>query len=216
MINVWQDMHVLMLSIRWSLNSVGFGDLQGCMEGKTQIAHHVVVVMVHQGMSAQMAERRPSLTRADFVLMAVSIVTLSVAIWIWFVAMPIAREIVFLVTTLALVIALVLVVNVAILLVIQLQKRVTHLEEAISEKGNQEGDADYRVIVVTLTNTERRIINRLEENGGTMAQDDLRRATGLSKSTLSVTLGALERKSLIRREQSGRTKIVILEHSISR
>jgi uncharacterized membrane protein len=73
-----------------------------------------------------------------------------------------------------------------------------------------------KVLVVTLTNTERRIINRLEENGGQMAQDELRRATGLSKSTLSVTLSTLERKSLISRAESGRTKIVTLEHNVSR
>jgi len=73
-----------------------------------------------------------------------------------------------------------------------------------------------KVLVVTLTNTERRIINRLEENGGQMAQDELRRATGLSKSTLSVTLSTLERKSLISRTESGRTKIVTLERDVSR
>ena len=71
-------------------------------------------------------------------------------------------------------------------------------------------------IVVTLSNTERRIINRLEENEGRMAQDELRRATGLSKSTLSVALQTLERKSLIEREASGRTKIVHLRRKISR
>ncbi|TFH07421.1 MAG: MarR family transcriptional regulator, partial [Candidatus Thorarchaeota archaeon] len=69
---------------------------------------------------------------------------------------------------------------------------------------------------VTLTNTERRIINRLEDNGGEMAQDELRRATGLSKSTLSVTLSTLERKSIISRVESGRTKTVVLEQKIAR
>ncbi len=73
-----------------------------------------------------------------------------------------------------------------------------------------------KVIVVTLTNTERRIINRLEENEGQMTQDELRRATGLSKSTLSVTLSTLERKSLVSRMESGRTKIVVLEQKVTR
>ena len=49
-----------------------------------------------------------------------------------------------------------------------------------------------------------------------MAQDELRRATGLSKSTLSVTLAGLERKSLVSRTSSGRTKIVQLDKKVPR
>jgi uncharacterized membrane protein len=129
--------------------------------------------------------------------------------------MPVAREIVFLATTIALVISLVLVLNVAVLVVIRLQRRVSHLEGMMVTSDATETPPE-KVLVVTLTNTERRIINRLEENGGQMAQDELRRATGLSKSTLSVTLSTLERKSLISRTESGRTKIVVLEHDVSR
>ena len=128
--------------------------------------------------------------------------------------MPVAREIVFLATTIALVISLVLVLNVAVLVVIRLQRRVTHLEEMMT--SDTKAAPSDKVLVVTLTNTERRIINRLEENGGQMAQDELRRATGLSKSTLSVTLSTLERKSLISRTESGRTKIVTLERDVAR
>jgi len=137
------------------------------------------------------------------------------ALWIWIIAMPVAREIVFLATTIALVISLVLIVNVAILVVIRLQRRVAHLEGLITENEVKESDPE-RVVVVTLTNTERRIINRLEENGGQMTQDELRRTTGLSKSTLSVTLSTLERKLLVSRIESGRTKIVVLEKKVTR
>ena len=129
--------------------------------------------------------------------------------------MPVAREIVFLATTIALVISLVLVLNVAILVVIRLQRRVSHLEGLMVRTNDQEPSPD-RIMVVTLTNTERRIINRLEENGGQMTQDELRRVTGLSKSTLSVTLSTLERKSLISRTESGRTKTVTLERDIKK
>jgi uncharacterized membrane protein len=153
--------------------------------------------------------------RIDILLVILSIVTLSIALWIWMTAMPVARETVFLATTIALVISLVLIVNVSILVVLRLQKRVTHLEELITGNNKPE-ESQERVIVVTLTNTERRIINRLEENGGEMAQDELRRATGLSKSTLSVTLSTLERKSLVSRIDSGRTKLVKLEQKIPR
>ncbi len=129
--------------------------------------------------------------------------------------MPVAKETVFLATTIALVISLVMIVNVSILVVLRLQKRVSHLEDLVTSNATKETQNE-RVVVVTLTNTERRIINRLEENEGEMAQDELRRVTGLSKSTLSVTLSALERKSIVRRVESGRTKIVVLEQKVTR
>ena len=153
--------------------------------------------------------------RIDIILVIISVMILFIALWTWVSAMPVAREIVFLATTIALVISLVLVLNVAVLVVIRLQRRVTHLEEIMVAPVDKDTPSD-KVLVVTLTNTERRIINRLKENGGQMAQDELRRATGLSKSTLSVTLSTLERKSLISRTESGRTKIVALEHDVAR
>ncbi|MHA2425067.1 MAG: helix-turn-helix transcriptional regulator [Candidatus Thorarchaeota archaeon] len=131
--------------------------------------------------------------------------------------MPIARETVFLAATIALVISLVLVVNVAVLVLFRLQQRVSHLENLVSQREpTVEPPPEPEVIVVTLTPIERRVINRLEENGGTLTQDELRRATGLSKSTLSVTLKGLERKSLVSREESGRTKNVKLERKVPR
>lgn len=153
--------------------------------------------------------------RIDVILVVFSAVILLGALWVWISAMPIAKEIVFLATTIALVISLVLVLNVAILVVIRLQRRVSDLEGMMGTSVVRETSPE-KVLVVTLTNTERRIINRLEENGGQMAQDELRRDTGLSKSTLSVTLSTLERKSLISRTESGRTKIVTLEHDVTR
>jgi len=155
------------------------------------------------------------LSKVDAVLVILSIVILSLALWTWISAMPVAREIVFLATTIALVISLVLIVNVSILVVLRLQKRVSDLEFIITG-SNQPKDESEEVVVITLTNTERRIINRLEENQGQMNQDELRRVTGLSKSTLSVALTALERKSLIKRVESGRTKIVTLDKKVTR
>ena len=155
--------------------------------------------------------------RVDVVLIAIAIVILSASIWTWIVAIPIARDIVFLATTIALVISLVLIVNVVVLIIFRLQRRITHLEGVLqgNESGPQEPVED-RVLVVTLTNKERRILNRLEESGGPMNQDELRRVTGMSKSTLSVTLSALERKSLISREAVGRSKIVTLDKRVTR
>lgn len=151
----------------------------------------------------------------DIVLVILSIIILSAALWTWVSALPVAKEIVFLATTIALVISLVLIVNISILVVLRLQKRVSDLEVLIAGT-NQNQEKSDSVVVVTLTNTERRIINCLEESDGQMTQDDLRRETGLSKSTLSVTLSTLERKSLIRRVESGRTKIVTLEKKVTR
>ncbi|UCE10477.1 MAG: MarR family transcriptional regulator [Candidatus Thorarchaeota archaeon] len=156
-------------------------------------------------------------TRVDALLVAVAVFVLLGSVWIWLAAMPIAREVVILAATIALVVSLVLVVNVFVLILFRLQRRITDLEERMvipDEEG--ESPAEDRVIVVTLTNVERRILNRLEESGGHMSQDELRRVTGISKSTLSVSLSALERKSLIAREESGRTKTVILKKSVPR
>lgn len=159
-------------------------------------------------------------TRVDILLVVISIVVLISSVWIWIVAMPIAKEIVFLATTIALVISLVLVVNVVILILLRFQKRISDLESALTQSETKTEattePAEDRVIVVTLTKIERRVINRLEENGGRMFQDELRRATGLSKSTLSVTLSTLERKSLVVREVTGRTKMVILKQKVTR
>ncbi len=153
----------------------------------------------------------------DIILVVITLATLSIAVLTWFQAMTIFRDDVYIATTVALVISLVLVLNIAILVVLRLQRRVDQLEGVLSAQTETSVDqSPPEVLVVTLTNTERRIINRLEDNGGNMAQDELRRATGLSKSTLSVTLAGLERKSLISRESSGRTKIVVLEKKIPR
>ncbi len=154
--------------------------------------------------------------RLDVALIILTVGVLSGAIWVWLLAMPIPRETVFLAATIALFIALVLVVNVAVLVVLRLQHRVSHLERMMAPQEVTPQRYEPEVIVVTLTNTERRVINRLEENGGSLAQDELRRATGLSRSTLSVTLKGLERKALVSRAESGRTKIVRLERRVPR
>ncbi|MFW9810373.1 MAG: hypothetical protein ACFFE6_13425, partial [Candidatus Thorarchaeota archaeon] len=126
-----------------------------------------------------MTRARDRSKRLDIVLVIISLATLSIALWTWITALPVAKEIVFLATTIALVISLVLILNVAILVVIRLQRRVSLLEDIVTSNEIKE-PVPEKVLVVTLTNTERRIINRLEENGGQMTQDELRRATGLS------------------------------------
>ncbi len=161
-----------------------------------------------------MASKSSRISRLDILITAFSIVILIGAIWVWTAAASISREIVLLFTTVALIIALVLVVNVAVLILLRLQRRITDLESVLNT--DQPEDSPAQVVVVTLTNTERRIINRLEENGGSLPQDELRRITGMSKSTLSVALTSLERKSLVRREAFGKTKIVTLQSSVRR
>ncbi len=162
-----------------------------------------------------MPERRSSGIRLDVLLVIIAVVTLVISIWIWMLAMPIAREVVYLAATIALVISMVLIINVVVLVVLRMQRRISVLEDAITD-SNDLSETKPEVIVITLTNVERRIINRLEENNGEMYQDELRRVTGLSKSTLSVTLSTLERKSVIERSTSGRTKIVKLITSVPR
>lgn len=153
----------------------------------------------------------------DVALVVVAIVVLLASAWIWLAALPVPRETIFLATTIALIISVILVINVAVLVVLRLQRRVAHLEEMMqSGQEVESAPATETAVVVTLSNTERRIINQLEAAGGTMAQNELRRLTGLSKSTLSVNLSGLERKSLISRETEGRTKTVHLIRKVER
>ncbi|NHJ12704.1 MAG: MarR family transcriptional regulator [Candidatus Thorarchaeota archaeon] len=155
--------------------------------------------------------------RIDILLVASSIIILIAALWIWISALPIAREVVAIATTIALIIALVLTVNVSILVILRLQHRVSKLEDELATQSvTDESTLEPSVIVVTLNNTERRIINRLEENDGQMDQDELRKATGISKSTLSVTLQTLEGKALIERTSTGRTKTIRLIKKVNR
>ncbi|MHA2602649.1 MAG: helix-turn-helix transcriptional regulator [Candidatus Thorarchaeota archaeon SMTZ1-83] len=153
----------------------------------------------------------------DVALVIISVIVLLASVWVWLAALPIPRETIFLATTIALIISVILVINVAVLVVLRLQRRVAHLEEMM--KRDQEVGPIPKTktaVVVTLSNTERRIINQLEAAGGTMTQNELRRLTGLSKSTLSVNLSGLERKSLISRETEGRTKTVHLIRKVER
>ncbi len=156
-------------------------------------------------------------SHTDVALVVVAIVVLLGSTWVWLAALPIPRETIFLATTIALIISVILVINVAVLVVLRLQRRVAHLEEIMKSDSEIEPiPRPETAVVVTLSNTERRIINQLEAAGGTMTQNELRRLTGLSKSTLSVNLSGLERKTLISRKTEGRTKTVHLMRKVER
>jgi len=153
----------------------------------------------------------------DLLIVVFSLGVMIGSVLVWLSSTAVSREIVFLATTATLVVSMMLMVSVAVLVTLRLQRRVAHLEASLEPASNpSERAADGEVVIVTLTNVERRILNRLEENDGIMAQDDLRRATGLSKSTLSVSLSSLERKGLVHRETHGRTKIVHMKKQVRR
>lgn len=163
--------------------------------------------------------RENAFERIDVILIIISVLALFVSVWTWVVSSSIAREVVFLATTISLVISLILITNVIVMIILRMQRRIAHLEVRLSENNTQsrpDASAPEHIMVVTLNNTERRIINALKGNGGKMTQEELRRLTGLSKSTLSVTLGTLERKSIISRSIAGRTKMVVLIQDVLR
>jgi uncharacterized membrane protein len=164
-----------------------------------------------------MPSKRDIRLLTDVLLFVLAIVVLGIAGWTWIVVVPVAHEIVFFAITFALIASLVLMLSAVVLVVFSLRSRVKHLEQLVGQTtttSNQVTQAPVQV--VTLSNVERRILNRLEEEGGSLTQEKLRRATGLSKSTLSVSLGDLERKSLIARKEYGRTKLVTLVRKIRR
>ncbi|TXT56418.1 MAG: hypothetical protein BAJATHORv1_20007 [Candidatus Thorarchaeota archaeon] len=153
--------------------------------------------------------------KVDVVLVIIAFTSLTASIWTWLIAMPIVRPDIVLATSIAVISALVLVLLAAILILLRVQRRISHLETTIASVSADPTPSES-VIIVTLSNTERRILNQLEDIGGMLAQDELRRVTGLSRSTLSVALSSLERKSLVTRESQGRTKIVTLEHRVKK
>ncbi|MFX1564335.1 MAG: helix-turn-helix transcriptional regulator [Promethearchaeota archaeon] len=164
-----------------------------------------------------MSSKRDFRLFTDLLLFGLAIVVLAIAGWTWIVVLPVAQEIVFLAITFALIVALVLVFSAVILVVMRLRSRVTRLEQLVSHPTASVGSGVKTPIqVVTLSNVERRILNRLEDEGGSLAQDRLRRVTGLSKSTLSTALSNLEAKSIISRKEYGRTKLVTLVRKIRR
>lgn len=164
-----------------------------------------------------MSPKRDIRLLTDLLLFVLAIVVLGVAGWTWVIVFPFAQEIVFFAITFALIASLVLVFSAVVLVVMRLRSRVARLEQFVGHPSTiAESEVQAPVQVVTLSNVERRILNRLEEEGGSLAQDRLRRATGLSKSTLSMALGNLEAKSLISRRKYGRTKLVTLVRKIRR
>ncbi len=163
--------------------------------------------------------RENAFERIDIILIIISVLVLFVSVWTWIVSSSIAREVVFLATTVSLVISLILIINVIVMVILRMQRRIADLEVRLSENNAQSkpnASAHDQIMIVTLNNTERRIINTLKENGGQMTQEELRRLTGLSKSTLSVTLSTLERKSIISRSVTGRTKLIVLIQDVIR
>ncbi len=161
--------------------------------------------------------RARSFGAPDIFLILLSFVVLFVSVWVWIISSSIPKEIVTFAATFSLIISLVLVISVIILIILRLQERIADLESKVSAPESPSATpAPESIVVVTLNNTERRIINRLAEHGGNLTQEELRRITGLSKSTLSVTLSVLEKKGIISRTLAGRTKMVHLEQDIRR
>jgi uncharacterized membrane protein len=145
------------------------------------------------------------------ILVVLAVVVLAIAAWTWLAVFPEAQQVVLIAITSAVVASLVLMVSALSLLVLRLRSRVARLEQYVAQPLDSPGATRLSVAeVVTLSNVERRIINCLEQSPEGLAQDELRRTTGLSKSTLSVALTDLERKSLVARQDLGRTKVVRL------
>jgi uncharacterized membrane protein len=150
-------------------------------------------------------------TIVDLTLVVLAVVVLAVSAWTWLSVSPVAQQIVLVAITSAVVASVVLMVSALFLLVLRLRSRVARLEQYVAQPSTPSASPRLSIAeVITLTNVERRIINRLEESPEGLTQEDLRRTTGLSKSTLSVALTDLERKSLIVRQELGRTKMVRL------
>ena len=151
----------------------------------------------------------------DLALVILAVVVLAVAAWTWLSVFPVAQQIVLIAMTSAVIASLALMVSALFLLVLRLRGRVARLEQYVAQPSGSPIAARLSIAeVITLTNVERRIINRLEESPEGLTQEELRRTTGLSKSTLSVALADLERKSLVTRQELGRTKVVRLIRAV--
>ena len=90
----------------------------------------------------------------------------------------------------------------------RLKARVERLEFVIDPESQSHQEPQVRL--VTLSNTERRVLNQLRSLNSPLTQRELQDRTGLSKATLSVALSSLETKGIVRRNQVGRTNVVSL------
>ncbi len=164
-----------------------------------------------------MAQRLDRNLGIDLFFVGLALVILVLVGWTWITVFPLAQQFVLFVIGVTLVVSVLFLIGALLLVVVRLRARIVHLEDIMSQQRNDNAlTSRTSVQVITLSNVERRILNRLEEEGGSVVQDQLRRITGLSKSTLSVTLTNLERKALIRRRNFGRTKLIELIQKVRR
>ncbi|MFX0068933.1 MAG: helix-turn-helix transcriptional regulator [Candidatus Hodarchaeota archaeon] len=154
-----------------------------------------------------MSVRRKGLS-VDIILIIVSFVLLGVAILLWYSATVAGQNIMILITSITILLSVILIFDATLLIMNRLKARVERLEIVVDPELQSQQEPQVRL--VTLSNSERRVLNQLRSLDGPLTQRELQDHTGLSKATLSVALSSLEMKGIVQRDQVGRTNVVSL------
>jgi uncharacterized membrane protein len=78
------------------------------------------------------------------------------------------------------------------------------------EKKEIQPTSEMQKVIETLSENEKVIVNALLKEGGKLTQANIRRETGIAKSSLSGILNALQRKNMIKKREYGRTNLIEL------
>ncbi|MFX0097112.1 MAG: helix-turn-helix transcriptional regulator [Candidatus Hodarchaeota archaeon] len=154
-----------------------------------------------------MSVRRKGLN-VDIILIIVSFVLLGAAILLWYSSIMAGQNIMVLITSITMLLSVILIFDAIMLIMNRLKARVERLEIVVDPDLQSQQEPQVRL--VTLSNSERRVLNQLRSLNSPLTQRELQDQTGLSKATLSVALSSLEMKGIVQRDQVGRTNVVSL------
>ncbi len=147
-----------------------------------------------------------------FIFLGIILFLLAITIW-W---LSLANQALMIWSIILFFVSILLIVNLILVLIFDIQKRLEKLELIYKIKEIESGSplTQIDIKIVSLNNWEKRIINNLKENGGELTQTELKELTGLSRSNLSNLLKSLEQKNIIQKKPFERTNKIILVKTV--
>ncbi len=101
----------------------------------------------------------------------------------------------------------------------RLEKNMKVISELVNENGQtskkeQEGMSDKNIILKLLNSNERKVLESLIKNEGTVLQSEISRAEGMNKLKTHRAVKRLKQKGIIKKEDYGKTNRIILTEDI--